>query len=42
MEQKVHAEAAITASAAPLDCWMPGAPARIASMAVAAGVMLNA
>lgn len=42
LEQKMHAEAATTASAAPLDCWMQGASARIASMAVAAVVMLNA
>ena len=41
-EQKVHAEAAKKASAAPLDCWMQGAPARIASMAGAALVMLIA
>ena len=42
LDQKVHAEAAKSASAAPLDCWMQGAPARIASMAGAALVMLNA
>ena len=41
-EQKVHAEAAKKASAAPLDSWMQWAPARIASMAGAALVMLIA